>query len=519
MQFFGNFYLFLAWMLALVALAGNLVVTSYNVNSLIANDIKVQHTYQVKLDLAEIEHTVVSAQTSVRGFLILGNTEFLAPYQLSVNRAERQIESLRQKTVDNPQQQEHVAQLSKLTAAKFRFLSNSILLSKEKGVAEAKALMETGEGKMLMDRVSEVLDQMNLLEDDLLARRADVARRGYRTTIVAGLLGGGIAIGMTLTAFVLVRREFLRRQAIELKLYNKTREEVAYRLEQADLLEKKVAERTSQLNEAIAALVVEVDDRTKAEEREQPVAVELRRSNEELEKFAYVASHDLQEPLRKIQAFGDRLAKKYRDELGETGRDYLDRMLSSAGRMRTLIEDLLTFSRVTTKGQPFALVDLNAVAAEVYDVLEVRLGQSQGTIEFGSLPSILADGLQMKQLFQNLISNALKFHQPGVPPAVRVWAENLAEIPADRDPPPLASVGWRLSFADNGIGFEQTYVSRIFEVFQRLHGRGEYEGTGIGLAICRKIVERHGGAIEARSQPGAGAIFYVDLPTLAEKRA
>jgi PAS domain S-box-containing protein len=260
---------------------------------------------------------------------------------------------------------------------------------------------------------------------------------------------------------------------------------------QADHLEVLVQERTAALLEQQKALAS---------------------SNSELEQFAYVASHDLQEPLRKIQAFGDRLAKKYRDDLGEQGKEYVDRMLSSAGRMRTLIDDLLSLSRVTTRGQPFTQVNLNDISREAISDLEIRLVQTGGRIEVGSLPTLTADAGQLRQLFVNLFGNALKFHRSGVPPIVNVAATRISDLPEGTAPPPAGNAAWRLTVTDNGIGFEQEYAERIFEVFQRLQGRGEYEGSGIGLAICRKIVERHGGAIVAQGRPGDGATFVIDLP-------
>lgn len=228
-------------------------------------------------------------------------------------------------------------------------------------------------------------------------------------------------------------------------------------------------------------------------------------SNRELQDFAFVASHDLQEPLRKVTAFGDMLKAEYGPTLGETGADYLRRMQSAASRMQTLISDLLQLSRVTTKAQPFTLVDLNQVTADVLNDLEVRLRQGGGSVEVGLLPTLEADPLQMRQLLQNLIGNAIKYAREGSPPRVRIYAE----------PEPAGDAGdgrIRLCVADNGIGFEEKYVDRIFTVFQRLHERGTYEGTGIGLAICRKIAERHGGTITARSQPGEGSTFIVTLP-------
>jgi light-regulated signal transduction histidine kinase (bacteriophytochrome) len=228
--------------------------------------------------------------------------------------------------------------------------------------------------------------------------------------------------------------------------------------------------------------------------------VELERSNRELQDFASVASHDLQEPLRKVRAFGDRLSAKYGAELTDQGRDYLERMQDAAARMQTLINDLLTFSRVTTRAHPFVPVDLNTLVSQVLADLEVRIQQSKATVEVDELPTIDGDQLQLRQLFQNLVSNALKFQPPDVAPVVRVYAEDVDD----------GSV--RLCVQDNGIGFDEKYLDRIFTIFQRLHGRVEYEGTGIGLAVCRKIVDRHGGSISARSAPGQGATFLVTLP-------
>jgi light-regulated signal transduction histidine kinase (bacteriophytochrome) len=234
----------------------------------------------------------------------------------------------------------------------------------------------------------------------------------------------------------------------------------------------------------------------------------LRFSNRELEQFASVASHDLQEPLRKIQAFGDRLQEKCASGLGEQGRQYLDRIQASAARMRNLIDALLTYSRVTTKAQPFVPVDLAAVARGVVSDLEGRLQETGGRVDVGPLPTVDADPLQMRQLLQNLIANGLKFHKPGEPPVVRVEGRLLGEAGGNGPPRPRCEI----AVGDNGIGFEEVYLDRIFEVFQRLHGRQEYEGTGMGLAICRKIVERHGGSITAKSAPEQGATFLVTLP-------
>jgi PAS domain S-box-containing protein len=238
----------------------------------------------------------------------------------------------------------------------------------------------------------------------------------------------------------------------------------------------------------------------------------LQEKNLELEGFAAVASHDLQEPLRKIETFADRLHARATPGLDERSRDDLNRMLSAAARMRTLINDLLTFARIATKAHTRVPLDLTEVARAAVSDLEERIRRTGGRVEVGPLPAVEAEPTQMRQLLLNLIGNGLKFHRAEEPPLVRIHSRRLSRPPSPVDGQPPAPVWYELLVEDNGIGFDEKYLDRIFEVFQRLHGRGEYEGTGMGLAICRKIVERHGGTITARSAPGRGAAFIVTLP-------
>lgn len=257
--------------------------------------------------------------------------------------------------------------------------------------------------------------------------------------------------------------------------------------------------------EQYVAVRYEITERVLAQDQLKIHTRKLEISNRELQDFASVAAHDLQEPLRKIQSFSDRLQSKAREALSEDARDYLDRILTSASRMQTLINDLLTYSRVTTKAQPFVPVDLNTIISQVVSDLEIRIEQTKGKVESSGLPVIDADPTQMRQLFQNLISNALKFHKPDVAPLVRIEAKSVSL-------PTYPHGAFEIRVSDNGIGFDEKYLDRIFTIFQRLHGRFEYEGTGIGLAVCRKIVDRHGGMITAKSEPGNGAAFVVTLP-------
>jgi PAS domain S-box-containing protein len=267
-------------------------------------------------------------------------------------------------------------------------------------------------------------------------------------------------------------------------------------------------------------LVRDITERKLAEEKLNRKAVELARSNRELEQFAFVASHDLQEPLRKIQAFGDRLKVKCDAVQLNEGRDYLERMQSAAARMQTLINDLLTFSRVISSSQPFVPVDLGAVTREVLVDLEVRIEKSGANVQVGTLPTLEGDPMQMRQLLQNLIGNALKFQAAGATPVIKIDAQfvtrdQLSDDAVLPNQPPDAGPKdpfCLLTVQDNGIGFEEQYLDKVFAVFQRLHGRSEYEGTGVGLAVCRRITDRHGGMITAQSKPGEGSTFIVILP-------
>jgi signal transduction histidine kinase len=262
-------------------------------------------------------------------------------------------------------------------------------------------------------------------------------------------------------------------------------------------------QRSRSLEASNAALEKEISERKRIQEELQVLAAKLERSNQELQQFASVASHDLQEPLRKIIVFGDRLRKKAGDKLEGQASDYLERMTSAAHRMQSLIHELLAFSRVVSKARPFQPVDLGAVAGEVVGDLEVLIEKVHGRVQIESLPVIDADPMQVRQLFQNLIANALKFRREDAVPVVHVWAEEAAGV---------RGRAVRLAFQDNGIGFEEKYLDRIFAPFQRLHGRGEYEGSGMGLAICHRIVDRHGGEITARSTLGEGSTFLITLP-------
>jgi len=257
-------------------------------------------------------------------------------------------------------------------------------------------------------------------------------------------------------------------------------------------------ERSSQLKQVNRQLEAEVAERKRAEAALASHAKDLARSNAELEQFAYIASHDLQEPLRAISGFLQLLEQRYRDLVDDKGQDYINRSVAAARRMQTLIRDLLQYSRVGTRGKEFGPVDLAGVLAVSLENLDAAVSESQAVISHDSLPTIQGDDTQLVQLFQNLIGNAIKFRGQDSP-RVHVGAS-------------LNGDKYVFSVRDNGIGIDPKHADRIFLIFQRLHTRQEYPGTGLGLALCKKIVERHGGRIWVESEPGQGAAFHFTLP-------
>lgn len=454
----------LGFALAAIVLIGSSILIHRNIQLIAANEDLVVHTHKVLTALTEIRAALYAAESSQRGFLITADRSYLERYQRTVPQVSDQLKTIAALTADNENQVRAFPDLARAVNERLATMAEGIGIVENNGREAARDFVQRGQGAAQMDDVRKNLNRMMQEEERLLADRDLESEASHVATKRTAFVSAVVGLSMVLLAWFLSYREVAQRQKM------------------TTLLEQRVRERTSELNTANTA---------------------LRQSNRELEQFASVASHDLQEPLRKIEAFGDRL-KMNRETLNDQARDYLDRILSSASRMRTLINDLLSFSRVATRAQPFKPIDVGQIAREVVGDLEGRIQQVNGKVELGQLPQIEADPTQIRQLLQNLIANGLKFHRPGVLPVVRV---NARQFESNGQAPHI-----ELTVVDNGIGFEEQYLDRIFEVFQRLHGRNEFEGTGIGLAICRKIVERHGGAITARSKPGEGAAFIVTLP-------
>lgn len=451
-------------------------VTFDRVGAVIRTREWVAHTWQVKAGLETVYGTVVTAESDMRAYFTTGDESMLANYTGSQEAAHRQIETLRELTRDNYRQKPNLDLLRIAIDGRYDKMRHSVAVRRANSLESAIVILRQDNtrqtGPLSMKAVRDAIQDCNNEESRLLKLRQDrdagetaQAEFSFLVTVVIGVF--------LISAFGVLSNRLVRQRD------EAAEEERAFR----DDLEREVA-------------------RTRAAEaRLQATAAELRRSNEELQNFAFVASHDLQEPLRKIRAFSDRVRRRAGTALDDESKDSLQRVEAAANRMQTLILDLLELSRVTTKVRPQVLTNLAQTIDEVADDLQARLDDSGGQVVHGALPEVIADPAQLRQLLQNLIANALKFRREGVPPVVTVEGALRPDGRAE------------IAVRDNGIGFEEKYADRIFIVFQRLHGRGEYEGSGIGLAIVRKIVERHGGSIQAEGRPGEGATFRFDLPS------
>ncbi|MBT0586700.1 sensor histidine kinase [Alteromonas oceanisediminis] len=424
---------------------------------------------------------VLRVESGQRGFLLTQDADYLQDYTETLNDILPKLANLSSVRSVSDVQQERIADALKLSEKKLNEMIETVELSREGRMDDALALVNTEVGLAMYQQLEALFTEINLYEQNIqVGHRAQL-----NEVLTESKLTFAISAFMT-TALIL---------GLFLLIYKANREQQEHRdeLERQNLeLEEQVEKRTQVL---------------------KLYSEELSRSNRELEDFAFVASHDLQEPLRKIRAFGDRIKTGYADVLDERGQDFLGRMLNAAARMSTLISDLLEFSRVSTRGKEFAPTDLNRVLETVLEDVELRIAEKNATVNVGDLPTIDADKSQMEQVFLNLMTNSLKFQKPDVAPTINIYVSELTQEEIESRQLDTEKKFIDIHFEDNGIGFEQSYADKIFVPFQRLHGRSDYAGTGIGLAVCRRIIERHNGTINVISSLGNGAKFIITLPT------
>jgi signal transduction histidine kinase len=420
-----------------------------------------EHTRAVMVNLANVMSATREAETNQRGFLLTNDSSFLEAYRKAATNVH--VYTLRLDSLSNGEVSASARKdtLQTLLAARFQAMENVLAMNAEQSKNELSTKLFAG--REIMVRLQKHVDLM--LADE--QRDLNVASMETKTLIeLTPLLL--LVLSMFSIVVLLISYLFISR-------------ELRIRLNTQELLESKV------------------DD--------------LNRSNRELEQFAYVASHDLQEPLRKIQAFGDRMLIKHKNKIDTEIQTGITKMQNAAARMQVLIDDLLAYSRVVHLEDEFVDVDLNEVLSGVLSDLEISIRNKNGLVEADKLPVVRAVPLQMQQLFLNLLSNAIKFSKPEVPPRVHISYDKVkGNSISEAKPSQHHSWFHRIAVADQGIGFNAEYSKKIFVIFQQLHNKMEFGGTGIGLAVCKKITENHGGFIDAASNPAEGSTFYIYLP-------
>jgi signal transduction histidine kinase len=450
-----------------------LLVADLTYSNLARNDLDrqwVSHTLLVLEKLSDLQSQVGDAETSQRGFLLTGDETYLAPYQRSLKRIPEGIDTIRQLTSDNPVQQNRIARVESDVDARLTTLLNVIEVRKRDGLAVAMASVSADAGKQRMDQIRADISAMKAEESGLLLVRNAELDFSTRRAKLFIIVGGALGFCFLLIAGAIVQQEMSKRR----------RGEEQIRQLNADL-ERRVAERTRELAE-----------------RSQ----DLERSNTELQQFAYVASHDLQEPLRTISSFTQLLAKRYSGQLDDKAREFINFAVDGCQRMQTLINDLLAFSRVGSECKPLQPVRCDAALDRALKNLRVAIQESGVDIRRNALPVVMADEVQLAQLFQNLIANSIKFRAT-LPPCIQISALRQGAT-------------WTI-IGDNGIGISPEQSDRIFIIFQRLHNRSEYSGTGIGLATVHRIIQKFGGKIWAHSELGLGTTFYFTLSDRVRK--
>jgi len=432
-----------------------------------------QHVQSVKQTLSTAEFiqqldallsTVQDAETGQRGYVLTGQQGYLAPYTHAAATVNERLASIDSTAARHGVSPAQLAPLHNVVQAKMAELQQTVDLRRNAGFAPALAVVETNRGQDYMLEIRRLLGALKQGQTRQFQRELDLQhRRQLQLEIV---LGAGVAAGLILVV-------------------------LAYRFSMMYARDRDQVEREIRiLNETLEARVIE---RT----------ADLQRSNADLSQFAYIASHDLQEPLRMVASYMGLLARRYQGQLDETADKYIRFAVDGATRMQALIYDLLSYSRAGTQAIEKKRVSSEALLASALQNLEVAIQETGAVIRYDHLPIVDADDTKLTQVLQNLIGNAIKFHKPDLRPEISITARS-------------AGKEWIFEVADNGIGFDAKYNDRIFEVFQRLHAVGTYAGNGIGLAICRRIVEHHGGRLWAESQPGAGSKFFFTLPCATE---
>jgi signal transduction histidine kinase len=460
----------------------------------------------LRTDSIQLLTVVVDQETGVRGFALTRTEDFLAPYRDGVTEERRLIGEMRGLTSDKGV----AAQLStveSLTAAWRADIAEPTLVAARAGSANDQLPALSSAAKARFDTIRSAIGDLQTKITNLRASSAGVIRSSG-TLVVSLLILAAIVVVLAGAALTALLRQLITRPVVELAGDIRRVARGEYELEIGSDGPPEVARLAVDVNAMRQQIVADLGTvrraRAQLEEanrRLEQQAEELTRSNRDLEQFAYVASHDLQEPLRKVASFCQLLQRRYAGQLDERADQYILFAVDGAQRMQRLINDLLAFSRIGRITSGFVDVDLNKLVTDVAAQLNWRREQADGEITWSGLPVVCGEEPLLSALFTNLISNSLKFRHPDRPPKVHLEAERVGDE-------------WQISCADNGIGIETEYADKIFVIFQRLHPKDEYPGTGIGLAIVKKIIEHHGGRIWLDPEPREGTLFRFTLPVI-----
>jgi signal transduction histidine kinase len=444
-------WIYVGFAMALVVLCVIGLVSYRNASQLAVPPYDLGQSREILERLNNVLSLMRDAEIGQRGYIITGEEDYLEPYRIAIAMIGRKMEDLRKLIVHNSDQQQKLLVLNSLITTELAEFKQTIELRKNKGFEAALQVILTDRGREVMDEIRSLVSEMEDEERGFLSQQLRVEEGKVQNTTYLIILGSLLAFALVSFATFIIHR---------------------------DITERKRAER------ALA-------------ER----AADLARSNAELEQFAYVASHDLQEPLRIVASYTQLLAKRYRGKLDASADEFIGFAVDGVHRMHQLINGLLAYSRVGSQVTAFKPIDCGAVFGNALANLQDTIKESGAVITHDPLPTVMADALQLEQVFRNLVGNAIKFHGEQ-PPQIHVSVEQRGDE-------------WLFSVRDNGIGIDSQYADRIFTIFERLHATKDYPGTGIGLAICKKVVERHGGRIWVESQAGTGATFYFTIPKIA----